>query len=238
MLATRRSFLRECGRANSCHFFLGWRLVPGTFLIPFIRRVLIQTTAIPQVAALVCLSYEHHALAVATYDYLSDVTITCNVAWDAYTPTDTSTTSGSGQHNESTAPSRNSDPQNLQFYQIARISGSAGDSPLGEGGISHAFNRVETTLAFDFGSTPTNLTITLDDYNQVISSSRQLPQWDPTSDTGEYIGYWPTLGGGGTALGLAFDGEWIAIPDWVRGESVTFARSNRTAYSARDDQRR
>jgi hypothetical protein len=155
------------------------------------------------------------------YDYLSDAKIAFSQPWVNYTTDVTSTTSGAGQYSVSTSPSEAVVLQNISYYQSARVMGSAGDSALSQSGTSHAYNYVQTSFAFDFAAA-TNLTITLNDWNQVLVSSKQLNLWNPDNETGEYIGYWPTLGGGGTSLGLALDGKSFAIPDWIRGGSTTF----------------
>jgi hypothetical protein len=160
--------------------------------------------------------------ATVTYDYLSDATITFSQLWDNYTPIVTSTLAGTGQHTASILPSQDLDLQTCEYYQIAHVIGSAGDDAFSQSGTSGAHNVIDTVLTFDFGLVPTNLTITLTDYNQTLLSSRQLHLWDNGSQTGEAIGYWPELGGGGTGLGLKFDGQWFAIPNWVRGSSTTF----------------
>ena len=163
-----------------------------------------------------------HAFATASYDYLSDVKITFSRLWDNSTPIVTSTTSGTGQHNESTIASQDFALANFWYYQSSRVTGSAGDDALSQSGTSGAHNTINTFLTFGFDAVPTDLTITLTDYNQILVSSTQLKLWNPANKTGEQIGYWPELGGGGTALGLALDGEWFAIPSWIRGGSTTF----------------
>jgi hypothetical protein len=169
-----------------------------------------------------CLLWGSQAFAIATFDYLSDAKITFSQLWDSYTPIVTSTTSGTGQSTVSTAPSQAFDLQNFWYYQSAHIIGSAGDSALSQSGTSHAYNSIDTAFTFNFGIVPTNLTITLTDWNQVLVSSKQLNLWNPDNQTGEYVGYWPTLGGGGTGLGLKFDGQWFAIPNWINGNSTSF----------------
>jgi len=186
------------------------------------RRVKKKTIKVLFVGLIICLLWAGQAYAIAMYDYLSDAKITFSRLWDDYTTIVTSTTSGTGQHYVSTSPSQDFDLQNFWYYQSARVTGSAGDSALSQNGTSHAYNYVQTFFAFNFDAVPTNLTITLNDWNQILVSSKQLNLWNPDNETGEYIGYWPTLGGGGTSLGLALDGQWFAIPDWLRGGSTTF----------------
>jgi hypothetical protein len=169
-----------------------------------------------------CLFWGGPAFATATYDYLSDVRITFNRLWDGYIPVITSMTSGTGQHHESSTPSQEVDLQNYGYYQSAHVTGTAGDNLLSQSGISYAYNGIETYFTFDFGSVPSDFTITMTDWNQVLVSSDQLNLWNPDNGTGEYIGYWPALGGGGTSLGLALDGQWFGIPDWARGNATTF----------------
>jgi hypothetical protein len=173
-------------------------------------------------ALVICLVSINHAYAIAMYDYLSDAKITFSQLWDEATPLITSNTSCTGQCTTATLASQDFDPEYFWYYQSARVTGSAGDASLSKGGTSHADNEVETLFAFDFGNTPTDLTITLNDYNQILNSSKQMDVWEPLNQTGEYIGYWPGLGGGGTGLGLKFDGEWFAIPGWIPGGSKTF----------------
>ncbi len=162
------------------------------------------------------------AFAIVTYDYLSDAKITFSQLWDSCTALVTSTTAGTGQHTASTVSSQEFDLQNFWYYQSAQVIGSAGDDGLSQSGTSGAHNVIDTALNFDFGLVPTNLTITLTDYNQTLLSSRQLNLWDEGSQTGEQVGWWPELGGGGTALWLTFDGQAFAIPNWIRGDSTTF----------------
>lgn len=169
-----------------------------------------------------CLFWGNPAFATATYDYLSDVKITFNHSWNNYTPGITSLTFGTGQHNETTAPSNDFNSNLFWYSQSARVTGSAGDALLTQGGISYASNCYQTYFTFDFGSIPTDFKITLTDWNQVLASSKDLDLWNPDNQTGEYVGYWPTYGGGGTSLGLALDGVWFAIPGWERGNSTTF----------------
>lgn len=161
------------------------------------------------------------AFAIATYDYLSDATISFSQKWNKSDPVGTSTIAGSGQFTASTNPLYDFSHNDLWFYQSARAIGSAGDPSLSQSGTSGAYSMVDTVLSFNFGQTPTNLTVTLTDFNQILSSSRQLQLWDEGSQTGEKIGYWPELGGGGTSLGLKFDGSWFGIP-WQDGGSFTF----------------
>lgn len=171
---------------------------------------------------LLCLLGRGSVFATATYDYLSDTKITFNHLWSNFTPTFTSTTFGTGQHNESTAPSQDVNLESFWYYQSAHITGFAGNDSLTQSGISYASNTVETLFTFDFGSVSTDLMVTLTDWNQVLASSTQLNLWNPDNQTGEYVGYWPTLGGGGTSLGLAFDGQGFAIPGWEKGNSTIF----------------
>jgi len=172
--------------------------------------------------SILCLLFGGAAFAAATYDYLSDVRITFDRLWDYYTPVITTTTFGTGQHDVSTASSQEVNLQNYWYYQCARVTGTAGDNLLSQSGISYASSSFETFFTFDFGPVATNFTITLTDWNQVLVSSSQLNLWNPENGTGEYLGYWPTLGGGGTSLGLALDGQWFAMPDWARGNTTTF----------------
>ena len=158
------------------------------------------------------------AFAIATYDYLSDATISFSHIWNKYDPVATSTITGTGQYTASTDPLYDFNRQNLWFYQSARVIGSAGDSSLSQSGTSGAYNMVDTVLTFNLGPAPTDLTITLTGSSQILSSYRQMQLWDEGSQTGEKIGYWPELGGGGTFLGLKFDGQWFGIP----GGSTTF----------------
>jgi hypothetical protein len=171
--------------------------------------------------SVICLFFSAHAFGLATYDYLSDVNVTFSNLWDSYSTTITSTTYSTGQGYATTSPSQNLNLSSLSYYQLSSIEGSAGNTALNQGGTSHAYNSVGTTFAFDF-ATPTDLTITLADWNQIVTSSRQLDLWNPDNETGEYIGYWPTLGGGGTSLMLELDGQAFAIPGWTRGASTTF----------------
>jgi hypothetical protein len=180
------------------------------------RQLLLNWMAIPKLAILVCLLSSSHALAVATYDYLSDVALTFNYPWSALIPLDTLTTSGAGQHQESANALRDAGAQILQFFQRSEIVGSAGDDTVTEGGVSHAYSQVVTLLTFAFGFTPTDLTVTLASWNQNLESSRELPLWNPINQTGEYVGFLPGWGGGGTALQFAFDGKGF----W--GSSTTF----------------
>ena len=162
------------------------------------------------------------AFAIATYDYLSDATISFSHIWNKYDPVATSTITGTGQYTASTDPLYDFNRQNLWFYQSARVIGSAGDSSLSQSGTSGAYNMVNTVLTFNFGPEPTDLAVTLTAYNQILTSNRQMQLWDEGSQTGEKIGYWPELGGGGAFLGLKFDGQWFGIPGWQEGGSKTF----------------
>lgn len=190
------------------------------------KRVLTGTrartmTIMTSVIFATCLLPGDRAYAIAMYDYLSDATMTFNQPWSSYAAISTSTTSGSGQYTASTMPSQDADPQDFSYYQSARIVGSAGDASLSQGGTSHAYNLVETFITFEF-AVQTDLVVSLTDWNQILLSSRQLPLWEPANQTGEYIGFWPELGGGGTGLQLALDGQFFAIPNWDRGGSTTF----------------
>ncbi len=173
-----------------------------------------QTSKVLVSSILIYLLLGGQAFATATYDGLSDVKLTFNFPWTDYTPVVTSDLSGTGQHNESTSPSENFDLLNLWFYQSAQISGSAGDAALTQSGTSNAYNYVRTYLTFNFDSSPTDLTITLIDYNQIGSTSRDVPQWMGTGETANW---------GGAMLGLSFDDQWFAPqPSWMDGSSATF----------------
>ena len=164
----------------------------------------------------------NQASAVASFDYISDITIGFNQEWVDYTPMITSTTLGSGNYTAFTAPSQNVNTQELWYNQTSRVFGTAGNGAFNQNGTSYAKNEIYTSFNFDFGTTPTDLSITWMDGYQVIMRSRQLP-WNPDNETGEFIGYWPTYGGGGTGYGLKIDGEWMWAPGgWEIGDSTTF----------------
>ena len=171
---------------------------------------------------LMCLLSDNQAYAIATYDYLSDVTISFSRLWESYIETITSIKSATGEATASTAPSQNFDLANLSYYQSAQITGSAGDIGLSRNGTSHAYNQVVTSFTFNLSSVPTDLTITLNDWNQVLTSSTQLHVFNGANQTGEYVGHWPTLGGGGTGLQILFDNANGAPLSYVKGDSVTF----------------
>jgi len=158
---------------------------------------------------LTCLLWGGHAYAMATYDYFSDAKITFSLLWGDFTTTVTPSSSGTGQHNESTASFQAFDLQNYWYYQSVRGTGSAGDAALSQSGTSAARNDFYTLFTFDFGSTPTDFTMTYTDYNQDVNSSTQLP-WN---GTGEYVG-------GSTGTQLLFDDQ--GGPWYTKGQPNTF----------------
>jgi hypothetical protein len=164
-----------------------------------------------------------HALATATLDYTSDVTLTFSVPWSGITPQDSLPTTQIGEAQASSTAYRDANAQLNQFYQRSEIIESVGNPGLATGdGLSHAYSEVNTLISFAFGDTPTDLTITLNNFQQILNSSKEAP-WNLINETGEFIGYIPGLGGGGTGLTLSFDNQGFFIPGgWTPGASVTF----------------
>jgi hypothetical protein len=164
-----------------------------------------------------------HALATVTLDYTSDVGLILNVPWSAITPQDSLPTTTIGEAQASATAYRDANAQLNLFYQRSEIIESVGNPGLATGyGLSHAYSEVNTLISFAFGDTLTDLTITLNNFQQILNSSKEAP-WNPINETGDFIGYIPGLGGGGTGLTLNFDNQGFYIPGgWTPGASVTF----------------
>jgi hypothetical protein len=148
------------------------------------------------------------ARATAFADYISNVIFTFNVPFASVTPQDNLFTVNFGRASAEAGADRVL-PVAVgdlpEFYQQSEINVIAGNAALNQDGEASAYSHVVSLIRFEFGSTPTDLVITLFSYHQTIIASTDLP-WNPVNQTGESLGPTPGLGSGGTDLLYNLDG--------------------------------
>ena len=166
-------------------------------------------------AAVFCHLFSRDSEATATYDIFLAATIQFSQPWVSVAPVTTpdpnpfvgpAITKQHSQGNASftafTGASQSGNLSAMTYSQTVRVFGSAGNATLDQSGYSLGKSFLVNLFTFDFGSTPTNFTLSVLTYAPMFNYSMDRPVTPNSMGTGERVG-------GSTGFQFILDGSFV-----------------------------
>jgi hypothetical protein len=169
-------------------------------------------------AAVFCHLFSRDSEATATYDTSLAATIQFSQPWVSVAPVTTPDpnpfvgpavtkqhSEGNGAFTAFTGASQSGNLSAMTYSQTVRVYGSAGNATLDQSGYSLGQSFLVNLFTFDFGSTPTNFTLSVLTYAPMFNYSMDRPATPNSMGTGESVG-------GGTGFQFILDGSFSINP--------------------------
>jgi len=169
-------------------------------------------------AAVFCHLFSRDSEATAIYDTSLSATIQFSQPWVSVAPVTTPDpnpfvgpaitkqhSQGNGSFTAFTGASQSGNLSAMTYSQTVRVYGSAGNATLDQSGYSLGQSFLVNLFTFDFGSTPTNFTLSVLTYAPMFNYSMDRPATPNSMGTGESVG-------GGTGFQFILDGSFSINP--------------------------